>query len=62
MDEKLWAMPELADYLRVHPSTVYRLLKQGRIPAIKIFGDWRFRKSTIDSWLDANETPAKHPA
>jgi excisionase family DNA binding protein len=41
---------ELADYLRVHPSTIYRLLKQKRIPAFKVGRDWRFNRETIDRW------------
>jgi len=41
----------LARYLRCHPSTVYRLLKRGQIPAFKIGSDWRFQKSVIDGWL-----------
>jgi excisionase family DNA binding protein len=41
---------ELADYLRVHPSTIYRLLKQKRIPAFKVGSDWRFNREAIDHW------------
>jgi len=41
---------ELADYLRVHPSTIYRLLKQKRIPAFKVGRDWRFSREIIDRW------------
>jgi len=41
----------LARYLRCHPSTIYRLLKRGQIPAFKIGSDWRFQKSVIDRWL-----------
>jgi excisionase family DNA binding protein len=41
---------EVAAYLRVHPSTIYRLLKQGKIPAFRIDSDWRFHVKTIDEW------------
>jgi excisionase family DNA binding protein len=41
----------LADYLRCHPSTIYRLLRQKRLPGFKIGSDWRFKKSVIDQWL-----------
>jgi len=44
----------VAEYLRVHPSTIYRLLKQKRIPAFKLGSDWRFNRESIDRWrLDA---------
>jgi excisionase family DNA binding protein len=39
---------ELADYLRVHPATVYRHLKRGRLPAFRVGRDWRFDIEIID--------------
>ena len=41
---------ELCDYLKVHRSTVYRLLKRGQIPGFKIGSDWRFNREAIDQW------------
>jgi excisionase family DNA binding protein len=41
---------ELAHYLRVHPSTVYRLLKAGQLPAFKVGSDWRFNFEEIERW------------
>lgn len=41
---------EVADYLRVHPSTIYRLLKQRALPAFKVGADWRFNREHIDRW------------
>ena len=41
---------QVANYLRVHPSTVYRLLKERRIPAFRIVADWRFDLAQIDHW------------
>jgi excisionase family DNA binding protein len=43
-------LAEVAQFLRVHPSTVYRLLKQGAIPAFKLGSDWRFTRGAIESW------------
>lgn len=43
---------QLADYLQLSPRTIYRLLERGAIPAVKVGGQWRFRKSTVDEWLD----------
>jgi excisionase family DNA binding protein len=50
MASPVMTVRELADYLRVHPSTIYRLLKQKRIPAFKVGSDWRFNRETIDRW------------
>jgi excisionase family DNA binding protein len=41
---------ELSDYLKVHPSTVYRQLKRGQLPAFKVGSDWRFNVESIDRW------------
>jgi excisionase family DNA binding protein len=41
----------LAEYLRCHTSTIYRMLKEHRLPAFRVGSDWRFSKSAIDKWL-----------
>ena len=41
---------ELSDYLKVHPSTIYRQLKRGKLPAFKVGSDWRFNIESIDRW------------
>jgi excisionase family DNA binding protein len=48
---EIWTVSMLARYLRCHPSTIYRLLKRGQIPAFKIGSDWRFQKAVIERWL-----------
>ncbi|MGO9266677.1 MAG: helix-turn-helix domain-containing protein [Candidatus Binataceae bacterium] len=40
----------LAEYLQVHPSTVYRLVKLGLLPAFKVGSDWRFNREDIQRW------------
>jgi excisionase family DNA binding protein len=42
----------VADYLHCHLSTVYRLVKQGKIPHFKLGGDLRFEKAAIDEWIE----------
>lgn len=43
-------LEEVASYLRVHPSTIYRLLKKNQLPAFKVGSDWRFNVESIDRW------------
>lgn len=50
MDEILTA-DETANYLKVDVKTIYRLVKQGKIPGRKVGGKWRFRKDVLDEWL-----------
>jgi excisionase family DNA binding protein len=52
--ERLLTVKELADYLKVNKFTVYRLVKQGKLPAFKVGGHWRFKKREIDRWLTQN--------
>jgi excisionase family DNA binding protein len=47
---KVITIGELSEYLRVHRSTLYRLLKNGQLPGFKIGSDWRFNVETIDQW------------
>ena len=46
---------EAAKYLGFHLVTIYRLLKKQEIPATKIGGQWRFKKETIDAWLESSK-------
>jgi excisionase family DNA binding protein len=48
-------LEEVAAFLRVSPSTVYRLLRQHRIPAFKMGSDWRFNQNSIEQWIAARE-------
>jgi excisionase family DNA binding protein len=47
---RVMTVNELADYLKIHRTTVYRLLKDRRIPAFRVGSDWRFNKEIIDEW------------
>lgn len=46
---------EVADYLRMNPMTIYRLAQQGKIPASKVLGCWRFKRREIEAWLEAQQ-------
>ncbi len=51
-DEIFLTTEEVLEYLRVNLRTVYRLIKAGKIPAVRVGRQWRFRKRDIDAWLD----------
>ncbi|MSO45455.1 MAG: response regulator [Acidobacteria bacterium] len=53
MDETFLTTEEVLEYLQVNLRTVYRLIKAGRIPAVRVGRQWRFRKRDIDAWLDS---------
>ena len=39
--EKLFRIREAAEVLRVSPMTIYRLIRDGELPAIKVGWQWR---------------------
>jgi len=52
MDDTFLTTEEVLEYLQVNLRTVYRLIKAGKIPAVRVGRQWRFRKRDIDAWLD----------
>jgi excisionase family DNA binding protein len=52
IDESFLTTEEVLEYLQVNLRTVYRLIKAGRIPAVRVGRQWRFRKRDIDAWLE----------
>jgi excisionase family DNA binding protein len=61
-DEQFLTTEEVMDYLQVNLRTVYRLIKAGRIPAVRIGRQWRFQKKDIDAWLDGNRSNNATPS
>jgi excisionase family DNA binding protein len=54
-ESPMMSLKELADFLRVHPSTVYRLMKKDRLPGFKLGRDWRYNQESIDRWMKEQE-------
>ena len=52
---RLITVRELAAYLRVHPTTVYRLLRQEKIPSFRVGSDWRFDREAIERWMSEKQ-------
>lgn len=47
----IMTIKQVAEYLRISPRTVYKLVKEGAIPSFKIMNMWRFEQSKIDQWI-----------
>ena len=61
-DEVFLTTEEVLEYLQVNLRTVYRLIKAGKIPAVRVGRQWRFRKRDIDAWLDTQRPRGDRPA
>lgn len=59
MKSPLMNLYELAKYLGVSNTTLYRYVKRKKIPALKIGRAWKFRKERIDKWLEEKEKANK---
>jgi len=51
---EIMSLSELAEYLKVSKSTLYKLVQQGDLPGQKIGKQWRFHKKAVDEWLKKN--------
>ena len=60
-DEIFLTTEEVLEYLQVNLRTVYRLIKAGKIPAVRVGRQWRFRKRDIDAWLDTQRPRGDRP-
>ena len=62
-DETFLTTEEVLEYLQVNLRTVYRLVKAGKLPAVRVGRQWRFRRSDIDAWLESGRVrPGRAPA
>jgi excisionase family DNA binding protein len=50
--DEILTLKQVAEYLKCHTSTMYRLVKHGSVPHFRLGGDIRFQKSTIDNWIN----------
>ncbi len=58
MTDDIMTIREVALFLRMAEKSLYRYALEGKIPAFKVGGAWRFRKSQIDSWILTQERRA----
>ena len=49
--KRVLTVNEVAEMLRVHPTTVYRLVRRGDLPGFKIGGNWRINRASLNLWL-----------
>jgi excisionase family DNA binding protein len=54
-EQEVMTVNELAQYLQIHRTTIYKLLKEGKIPAFRIGTDWRFDRHQISQWMMARQ-------
>ena len=58
---QIMTLKEVAKYLGVHTMTVYRLLKEKKLPGFKVGGQWRTKKEVLDNFLlkETDKSPSE---
>ena len=52
MPEEVLTIKEVAALLKLAEKTVYAMAQAGEIPAFKIRGHWRIKRTELDQWID----------
>ncbi|MFH1836809.1 MAG: helix-turn-helix domain-containing protein [Candidatus Omnitrophota bacterium] len=55
MASGVMTVEEVADYLKMKVVTIYKHAQEGKIPAFKVGSKWRFKKDTIERWIEKQE-------
>lgn len=58
MSKEILTAQEVAKYLRIHPYTVKRLAREGKLPGFKVGEQWRFQQNAINKFIN-NLNPRK---
>jgi len=55
VDSEFLTAEEVAEYLRLPLSTVYKLVQDKKLPGFKVGKHWRFRRGTFEGWIKTKE-------
>jgi excisionase family DNA binding protein len=59
--DEIMNLEEASRYLRIKRRTLYSLAARGDLPAAKIGGQWRFRRSQLDGLFEGNRPAVQIP-
>ena len=57
--DKWLTLEQIAKYLQISESSIYKMAQGGKIPAYKVGRQWRFRKEEIDAWVERRKVIKK---
>lgn len=57
MSDEILTIREVAELLKINEKTAYKLAAAGRIPGFRVGGSWRFKRSAIETWIEAQSAP-----
>ncbi len=50
-EDEILTVHEVAALLKVGGKTTYTMAQAGQLPGFKVGGQWRFRRTDIDAWI-----------
>lgn len=56
--KQVMTVKDIAEYLDMHPMTIYKFVREGRIPAFKVGTSWRIKRESIQRWIKEHEQSA----
>jgi excisionase family DNA binding protein len=56
MNSPVMLLGEVAAHLRIHNSTVYRMIRRGELPFFRVGSEYRFHRPTIEAWTREQTT------
>jgi excisionase family DNA binding protein len=57
---EIMTIEEVAAFLRIPSSSVYKLAQEGKIPSLKVGRHWRFHRTTLNQWVIEQASLAKN--
>ena len=54
--DNLLTTKQLMELLHLDRTTIYRMLNDRRLPAVRVGGQWRFSRQAVDNWLERYRT------
>ncbi len=60
--KKMLSIKEVAELVRLNEATVYKLAKEGKIPAVRFEKQWRVREEALEVWLRDHRWDRRMPA
>ncbi|MCL0034826.1 helix-turn-helix domain-containing protein [Dehalococcoidia bacterium] len=59
--DKWLTLEQIAEYLQMSTSSIYKMAQKGKIPAYKVGRQWRFKKEEIDRWIEKGKLRIEEP-
>ena len=51
IDHEILTAKDVSELLKISEGTVYKMIREGRIPAFRVGSDWRFQKDQVVHWI-----------